>query len=222
MFDFTRYDGYLFDFDGLLVDTEKLHFEAYKQMCDFYDQHLDWDFNTFAYFAHANDTALKCALIEKFDLFKKMDWKELYAKKTFFYGEVLKTTAVDLMPGVIRLLLDLQQKDITRCVVTNSKKSQIEAICSLQPILKTIPYWITREDYTLPKPNSECYKLAIEKFSMKNPVGFEDSKKGMRALIDSGAKAVWVTQTPDDTFGDQIIRLNNLAEVYEHQQLLSP
>ena len=39
-------------------------------------------------------------------------------------------------------------------------------------------------DYKLPKPNSECYKLAIERYgkNKKNIIGFEDSWVGYQAL----------------------------------------
>ena len=29
-----KYQLFLFDFDGLLVNTEEMHFLAYKQMCE--------------------------------------------------------------------------------------------------------------------------------------------------------------------------------------------
>ena len=32
------------------------------------------------------------------------------------------------------------------------------------PLLDSIPNWITSEDYTHPKPDPECYQIAIKKF----------------------------------------------------------
>ena len=40
----SNYDLFLFDLDGLLVDTEKLHFEAYKRLCSRFGYELAWDF----------------------------------------------------------------------------------------------------------------------------------------------------------------------------------
>ena len=51
------------------------------------------------------------------------------------------------------------------------------------PLLNKLKNWITREDYELPKPNSECFKLAVKKFGEnKIVIGFEDSWVGYQAL----------------------------------------
>ena len=53
-------------------------------------------------------------------------------------------------------------------------------------MLKSINNWIVREDYQEPKPNSECFELAIKKYgnNSKNIVGIEDSEVGFKALKD--------------------------------------
>jgi beta-phosphoglucomutase-like phosphatase (HAD superfamily) len=78
------------------------------------------------------------------------------------------------MPGVEKLLTELHKHEIRRCVVTNSTLSQVEAVCSQLPILKTLPHWITREDYEKPKPNPEGYLKAIQMYGKKGDriIGF--------------------------------------------------
>jgi beta-phosphoglucomutase-like phosphatase (HAD superfamily) len=51
-------------------------------------------------------------------------------------------------------------------------------------LLNEIKQWIYREDYHLPKPDGECYKLAQKKYykNEKYILGFEDSMVGYKAL----------------------------------------
>ena len=50
--------------------------------------------------------------------------------------------------------------------------------------MNEVKKWVCRDDYTEPKPNSECYYLAKNKYynGEKYIIGFEDSMVGYRAL----------------------------------------
>lgn len=187
---------FLFDFDGLLVNTEELHFAAYKMMCKRRGYDLDWSLDKFFGEAHFDSTALCDAIYAQFPKLKKEEprWEVLYAEKKAAYMEVLQGGNLKLMPGVEKLLKNLEKAKIKRCVVTNSTKEQIEFIKSELPELKSIPYWITREDYTKPKPDPECYLKAIAKYAKKGDkiIGFEDSLRGFTALQGAGVQGVLI------------------------------
>lgn len=192
----STYRLFLFDFDGLLVDTEQLHYRAYINMCNKRGFHLSWSFEEYSKAAHFSATALRDNIYTQFPELKKQegDWRVLYAEKSACYLDLLGENLVPLLPGVKELLLALQAQGIKRCVVTHSAKALVDKIRAHNPILDTIPNWITREDYTHPKPSSECYNLAIEKWAAPQDriIGFEDSPRGLQALLGTRAKAVLI------------------------------
>jgi len=157
---------------------------------------LDWSFETFCANAHSTQDGLKLAIYAKFPkLFEKEPkWDVLKGEKQNIYVDLVKSSKIEMMPGVVDLLKILNEKNKRRCVVTNSIKEEIGVIIHQQEILKTIPHWITRESYLKPKPSSECYLKAISLHSKKGDriVGFEDSIRGIRALLNTPAKAVFV------------------------------
>ncbi len=53
---------FLFDFDGLLVDTEGLHYAAYVNIMAARGYRLDWSFAEYSQMAHLNSTADKPSL----------------------------------------------------------------------------------------------------------------------------------------------------------------
>lgn len=188
-----KFQLFLFDFDGLLVNTERLHYQAYINMLRGRGCDIDWSFSKFCTLAHLNASALKDQIYAEFPLLDP-DWGVLYAEKKQIYFSLLESGKVELMPGVEILLQKLSEAGIQRCVVTNSLLEQIQIIRSGLPVLNTIPHWITREDYEKPKPNPECYLRAIELYGKERDriIGFEDSIRGLSALQQTPALSVLI------------------------------
>ena len=184
---------FLFDFDGLLVNTEHLHYQAYVTVLAARGIDLGWSFYRFCECAHLNANALKEAMwAERPEL--EAIWHTVYAEKTQAYIDLLGAGKVDMMPGAGKLLEALDQAKIRRCVVTHSLRSYVEAIRSQTKELQSIPHWITREDYAQPKPNPECYLRAIQLHGKTGDriLGFEDSIRGLQALSQTPALPVLV------------------------------
>ena len=185
------FDVFLFDFDGLLVDTEPLHFQAYREMCRRRGCELAWDLNQFFEAAHFDANGLRDRIYATFPRLQKEEprWDVLYREKKAIFQEILENGKIELMPGVEEMLTRLEQEKRKRAVVTNSTLQQVSVVKERVPLLGTIPLWITREDYQFAKPNPECYKLAISRLGKKGDrvVGFEDSTRGLKALLGAGA-----------------------------------
>ena len=185
---------FLFDFDGLLVNTEKLHYQAYVDALAQRGYQLDWSFDMFRKIAHLNAEALMIALYREFPELQQGEWETFYSEKKKVYLDLLHQGKVELMPGVETLLTTLDQEKIRRCVVTHSPFDQIDKIRKRHLALQTIPHWITREDYTFPKPHPEGYLRAIALHGQKGDriIGFEDSYRGIEALKQTPAVAVLI------------------------------
>lgn len=184
---------FLFDFDGLLVNTEGLHFQAYLETAARFGDPIDWPFSRFCELAHLDGKALKQAIIADHPALEA-NWSSFYEEKKKNYQELIGGKKVELMPGVESLLRALEKAAIRRSVVTNSPRIQIEIIRSQLPILQTIPHWVTREDYEKAKPAPDSYQCAIERYGEKGDriIGFEDSVRGIRALLGTSALPILI------------------------------
>lgn len=206
---YDDYQVFLFDCDGLLVDTERLHWEAYRRLCARYGYTLPWDFAAYCEVAHASSEGLEEALSPHLP----KPWADRYEEKRELYVEILNEGAVELMPGVEALLTELARRGAPRAVVTHSPADHLAIIRKQLPILNTIPDWITREDYSEPKPDPECYQIAIERLAEPEDlvIGFEDSLRGLNALRGTRAQPVLVTTTNYPPI-EGVIRLATLAD----------
>jgi beta-phosphoglucomutase len=197
-----NYQLFLFDFDGLLVDTERVHFAAYAELCRRYGYALPWDFEQFCREAHGKAMGVWEGLFREFPgLVAQQPSKEaLYEEKKAIYVELLAKSKLELMDGAAELLAVLAEKGAKRAVVTNSPRSHIELIQVALPQLKSIPLWVTREDYAQPKPSPEGYLKAIQLLGVPGDrvIGFEDTAKGLKALLGAGVEGVLVCPAQQD------------------------
>ena len=192
------FDLFLFDFDGLLVNTEELHFEAYKQSASARGLELDWDMDEYGRHAYFSATGLKEGFRKKFPKVFDTDvlWDQFYLEKKKTYITLIEEGRSELMPGVDSLLKELHRLGKKTCVVTNSTLSMIAPIRDHIKELTLIENWITREDYSDPKPSSQGYQKAIDRLSSEgdNIIGFEDTIKGLKALLGTEARAFLISK----------------------------
>ena len=184
---------FLFDFDGLLVNTEHVHYQAYVNVLAKRGIQLDWGLPEFCAVAHLHASSLRENLCARFpDL--EANWAQLYEEKKQMTHELLGAGKVELMPGVESLLRHLEKVGIQRCVVTHSTFGQVEPIRAQVPVLQSIPHWLTRESYGEPKPSPEGYLRAIQLWGKKGDrvIGFEDSLRGIQSLAKTPALPVWI------------------------------
>ena len=178
------YSPIFFDFDGLLVNTEHLHFQAYQNMLEGHGALFPWDFSSFAAIAHKSSEGLRKLITSHAPaLVKTHSWENLYDQKKDEYAKLLEAGNLELMPGAQTILETVQMAKIPHAVVTNSTRKQTEMIREKIPVLHNIPHWITREDYENPKPSPDAYLKAIEILGKSEKMlGFEDALRGIHAL----------------------------------------
>ena len=193
-----EYSPIFFDFDGLLVNTEHLHFQAYQKMLKNLGVSFPWSFTEFAAVAHKSSEGLrKMITAHAPTLVEKQSWETLYDQKKSEYGKLLEAGSSDLMPGAQTILETVQMAKIPHAVVTNSTRKQTEMIREKIPALNNIPYWITREDYDNPKPSPDAYIKAIEVLGKSDKMlGFEDALRGINALKGAAITPVLIC-SPD-------------------------
>lgn len=221
----SNYQLFLFDLDGLLVNTEELHYRAYVRMCEGRGVRLTWDFPSYFRIAQSDSDAIQKQMYSQFPALFEQEprWNVLYEEKKRAFLDILTSEPSPLLPGVEKLLSALAEKDVKRAVVTHSARAFTVEIKRQNPILDTIPNWFCREDYALPKPNPDGYLKAIDVLAAKDDciIGFEDSLRGMKALMATRAIPVFVNAIDEETsrmFAGQGVRVYRTLEEFCQSQ----
>lgn len=222
----SHYQLFLFDLDGLLVNTEELHFRAYVSMCQNRGFFLPWTFSAYFQIAQQDSESLREQIYGQLPELQKQEprWEVLYAEKKEAYLNILRAESSLLLPGAEKLLLELEKKNIKRAVVTHSGRELVQELRRQNPVLNTIPHWFSREDYKLPKPSPDGYLKAISTLATSDDriIGFEDSFRGMKALMKTRSLPIFVNAIDEltyEAFAKQGIRVfHTLEEVCQVQE----
>jgi len=162
------------DMDGTIIETNIAHYNAYKKVFNKYNK----------VFLNINEwnNIIQVDNIDNY-LKKIFDEKEIYNIKKEKL-EYLIEEPITFTKNSDIFLKFLIENDFNFCIVTNTNKKTVEIFKEKLPLLHEIKQWIYREDYKLPKPNSECYEIAKQKYykNEKYIIGYEDSMVGYNAL----------------------------------------
>ncbi|MGM0439493.1 MAG: HAD family hydrolase [Chlamydiota bacterium] len=220
-----KYQLFLLDFDGLLVNTEELHYKAYQQLLANHDYKLPWSFAQYCHIAHYHSDLIRDKIYAEYPALEEEypRWSTLYTEKKQIYSGLVDEGAITLMPGVAEFLGVLKEKNVQHCVVTHSPKEHIEKIRHQIPLLNTIPHWFTREDYGRPKPAPDCCLSAMDFFGVdpQDTVGLDDTPRGIQALLNADVQPIWVTAIdyPDaqDYLRQGVLYYHSLPDLMELQ-----
>jgi len=167
--------AYIFDFDGVLVDTMAAHFKCYEKACAEAGVPLDKaQFYSQAGMSGAEQIAYFAAKAGK-----KVDVGPVYRRKKELYAEYINLATL-IKPNYM-LLKNLKAAGVKLAIASGSSRG------SMLPLIEKfgIPYdaLVTAEDVNRGKPDPELFLKAAEKLGV--PAGdctvVEDSDAGVEA-----------------------------------------
>ena len=186
----TRFDAILFDFDGVLVDSEPVHCACWAEVLAPLGVALDWEF----YSAH-------CIGIDDREMLRMMatraspprDWETLWerypAKQELFRS---RTIAAPPFPPGMAALLDELRPDYRMAVVTSSGRAEIEPLLEAGGLRRYFDTLVCGRDAGRLKPAPDPYLLAARRLGAERPLVVEDSEAGLASGRAAGFEVLAV------------------------------
>ena len=174
----------LWDNDGVLVDTERLYFEATRDILATVGVELTQEMFVDLLLVQsrgawhlAEAKGVSPAQVER-----------LREARNDRYGHLLESEPL-VMDGVKDTLERLYGRFIMG-VVTSSRRDHFDIIHRRSGLLKYFSFAVTNEDYTHPKPDPEPYLVGIERTRVapSECVVVEDSQRGLTAAVRAGLR----------------------------------
>ncbi|WP_246017661.1 HAD family hydrolase [Mesobacillus subterraneus] len=178
----------VFDFDGLIIDTETVWYEAYKEALGFY--HADLPLEEFAKCIGTHDTVL-------FDYFKSQlgedtDCDEIESRASEIVDVKLRT--VNARDGVKEYLEEAHRSGLKIGLATSSSRAWVTRLLNELRLIDYFEAIVTKDDVEKVKPAPDLYAKAVEKLRVQpsEALAFEDSLNGLNAAVAAGLKCVVV------------------------------
>lgn len=176
------------DNDGVLVDTERLHFLATRRVLASVGIPLTREHYIELYLVRGKSAFQLAA--EKGTPPDAI--KLLREERNILYSSLLRQE--DLLIPEAREVIEALHGTYTMGIVTSSKPGHFRLIHEKTGLLPFFHFVITAGDYTHSKPHPEPYLLAVERsgFRKEECLVVEDSERGLTAAIEAGIRCIVV------------------------------
>lgn len=180
----------LFDLDGVIVDTAKYHFKAWRKMANA----LGFDFSE-----KENEQLKGVSRMDSINLIlgwggitlsetEKQQWA---SQKNDWYLELLqKMDEKEILPGALEFVQDLQQKGI-RIALGSSSKNAVLALTKVN-MLHYFEAIIDGTKTTRSKPDPQVFQMGAAALDCQPSqcIVFEDAESGVAAALAGGFYAI--------------------------------
>ncbi|WP_158973061.1 HAD family phosphatase [Paraglaciecola sp. L3A3] len=206
----------LFDHDGTLVNSERVHYELWQKVANFYGVTIDEEFysdvmagvptkqNALDVVSHFN-LSVSPSVLEK----QKLDSVINY----------LQQQAFPLMPYAKEAIIAAFNAGFTLGIVTAGSKTSVYKTLETYQLTPYISCIVAVEDVQNSKPAPDCYLKAAQHLG-KTPqqcVAIEDTQHGMQAAISAGIPCVAIP-TPHSQNHDFSLASSRYASLQEWLQ----
>ena len=184
----------IFDLDGIITDTAKYHYIAWKNMAKKIGIEIDEVFNEkLKGISRMGSLELILEQGGKTGVFSAAEKDQLAAEKNAEYLELLKElNAADILPGIKTLLEHLRAANYGVARASASKNApQILAALGIE---EHFPVIADPAAVKAGKPAPDIFLAAAAQLGAepKNCVGIEDAEAGVRAIRAAGMKSIAV------------------------------
>jgi HAD superfamily hydrolase (TIGR01509 family) len=200
-------DALVFDFDGLIVDTENPGFISWAEVYQEFGATLqidDWRHATG--YVGGFDPAIHLEGI----LGRKLDWSKLMPKREVRNWEL--TVQATVLPGIEPLFRTAKERQLRIGVASNSGNGWVEGGLRRLGLREYVDAVVTRDMVVNPKPAPDIYLKTVQTLRVEpgHAVALEDSEPGCRAAKQAGLKAVAIpnqfSERQDLTIADLIVK----------------
>ena len=204
----------VFDLDGVLVETKKLHYEAFNKALRDVDTKYEITLEEHLSKYDGLSTRKKLDLLGREKGLSGMEFERIWMRKQLYTSQMLRELKSD--DRIINVLSKLKNDGYTIAVASNSIRDSVKITLLKLGFLEYIDFYLSNEDVRHPKPHPEIYLRAIIESSVspKETLIIEDSIVGRKAANESGAYLMGINNPTDIIYENIIKYINSINSSY--------
>ena len=212
-------DAVIFDFDGVIVDTEPLHYKAFQRILEPLGLGFSWQQYVATYMGFDD----RDAFIEAFTAHgRALDASELHSlvqhKAQIF--QMIIQDGIIAYPGATELIKKLHDHQVPRAISSGALRSDITPILRQLDIAHCFADIVTADDVTKSKPDPQSYRLAFDRLCSRSrispdrTVAIEDTPAGIAAAKGAGLQVIGITNSyAKEYISDATLIIDSLEEL---------
>jgi beta-phosphoglucomutase len=193
----------VFDCDGILVDTEPLHYKAFQKVLVPLGLGHDYEHYLEKFIGFDDRDAFLHAFVEAGRELDPITLENLVEAKGFALQKQIEQ-GVPTFPGVVELVRELAGRNIPLAVASGALRHEVIAFVKSLGLSEAFSVIVAADEVKKSKPDPESYLLAIDRLkqaqglSSLNPescIGVEDTPAGIVSAKAAGLYVIAVTNS---------------------------
>ena len=202
---------YIFDMDGLLLDTETLYQQFWFKVLQ--EKNIDITREELRKIIGMSYDQAKNYFLNYVDT--EEEFIELRQRREVYFWEHVENIGMPLREGADQILSYLRENNIKSALITSTEEQRAKKLMNIAGLNHTFDYMVFSNMVTKTKPDPEMYHY-LEKLTdidMSEWIVFEDSYSGLKAANNAGVDVVWIKDLA-------ILMDDNVNYIQEHNSLL--
>jgi len=191
----NRPDAVIFDFDGVLFETEPVHHVAFARAVAPYDIRLTVDRYSELYVG-LNDREIFARLQAAHPALEHVSLTAFLAEKNQAYLELTRDGCAPI-EGVVALLSRLRRAGTPCAICSGSRGAEIDRLLDSAGLAAFFEAIVSADDVERSKPDPQGYQMVLEELRQARPairagrtIAIEDSDAGIRAAAAAGLRVI--------------------------------
>ncbi len=198
----------VFDLDGVLTDTAKYHYLAWKKLADELGYYFDEDINELLKgVSRINSFEIILEKNNATDKFSAEEKEDLANKKNEYYKEMIEQlTPDDILPGIVSFITDARNNGVKCAVASISKNAS--RVLELLEISDLFDYIADAALVKKPKPDPEIFLTCANAlgFDPSECIGVEDAQAGIESIHGAGMLSIGINVTVTSISPDVVLK----------------
>ena len=198
----------VFDLDGVLTDTAKYHYLAWKKLADELGYYFDEDINELLKgVSRINSFEIILEKNNATDKFTAEEKENLANKKNEYYKEMIEQlTPDDILPGIVTFITDARNNGVKCAVASISKNAS--RVLELLEISDLFDYIADAALVKKPKPDPEIFLTCANAlgFDPSECIGVEDAQAGIESIHSAGMLSIGINVTVTSISPDVVLK----------------
>jgi len=198
-----RPEAVLFDFDGILVDSEPMHYRAFNEVLDPLGMGFTWQEYVDTHMGFDDRDSFREAFRAKGIDLDEVNLAKLVAAKSRAFLDGIRN-GVTAYPGAVSTIESLRTAGRPLALCSGALLSDIEPILAQLGIPRCFDVIVSADDVRKSKPDPESYAIAFERLSKRyatlltlpaRSFAVEDTPAGIRSAKGAGLRVLAVTNS---------------------------
>jgi beta-phosphoglucomutase len=192
----------IFDFDGVIADSEALHYKALNAVFNRYGVDVPKDIHWQKYLGYSDRENIEAVNVDYSMGMDDAKIHHLIAEKKVVFDEIVADGSI-VIDGVAAFIQRLVVGGIRRAICSGALRSDIDLMLAATDFKDAFEAIVTADDVTHGKPDPQGYLMALDKLNQnastpitaEQCVVIEDSHWGLEAAAAAGMRLIAVTNT---------------------------